>query len=233
MRVVTYNTQAGLPGRTLWESLKAYLYVFKIRKFAPRPSVGMRRAIQMVGEDFNADILCLQEIPAQWMKAVQDLLRASGYRYFSSGTTKSRLRWHVGILIASKIAGRSFEVHLPQENTLRGGGGSAGISLLGVTIIGTHLGWGGAKILTPQFTTLASLCRKEHELGQKVLILGDFNRTNISLLGLRELSQLTHPSWRPNAPLDHILVDPSARIKQCNVFRGDSDHLGLCADIVF
>lgn len=239
MRIATYNTQAGLSATRTPELLNAYLYVFRFKKFPIPPSLGMRQAVADAVST-KAGLLCVNEVPAQWISAVRGLLAEAGYIYSASGCTHSFARWNVGTIVASKDQAQALPIHLPRENTLQGGGGSTALYVphINTSFIGTHLGWevrGLSRVISRQIESLTDYCLEQKNLGRKVVVAGDFNtndlsRTLLATLDLRECVRPTFPSWAPKKSLDHILCDPSLQITNCNTFRGSSDHLGLYAD---
>lgn len=234
LRVVTYNTQAGLLGTSKFELLKAYLYVFKIFRFPPRMSSGMRQAV-IDAITLNADVVCLNEVPQKWILQVQCLLKRYGYPYSAASITSGLPRWAVGTIVASKHPAKPFAVSLPKENTLQGGGGTAGLFLedLNILFIGIHLGWEFpclSKILTAQVEALDRYCQDQN--GKKIILAGDFNIKDLrqTPLGyLKEQVRPTFPSWNPDTSLDHILA--SGEIVESGAVAGRSDHKILWADI--
>ena len=240
LRVVTYNTQAGLPGTSKLELLKAYRYVFRLKKFPISVSPGMRQAV-IHATQTNADLLCLNEIPAQWINTVLGLLGEAGYTYSATSATNGLVRWSVGTIVSSRHPAQSLPIHLPRENTLQGGGGTAALYVprINTAFVGTHLGWeapGFPRIISRQIDFLADYCFQQKRLGRNVVMVGDFNTEDLSksslvALAFAECTQPTYPRWEPQKSLDHILCDPRLSITHCGTFQGSSDHLGLYADI--
>jgi endonuclease/exonuclease/phosphatase family metal-dependent hydrolase len=233
LKVVTYNTQAGLLGTSKLELLKAYLYVFKIFHFSKRMSLGMRNAIESV-LDLEPDILCLNEVPQKWVFQVQSFLAEHGYKYSAIGVTSGWIHcWAVGTIVASKKVADFREVHLPKEYSLHGGGGSTGLVLResNTLFIGTHMAWGAPDLLLEQIDYLAGFCSTHNG---PMIIAGDFNRGNLgktSLDSLREQEHSTHPSWNSTNSFDHILT--SGKVVESGTKSGSSDHLILWAEIEF
>ena len=238
LRIATYNTQAGLPGFAFRDLWSAYLYTFRLKGFPLEMTKGMERAL-LDAISTDADILCLNEIPSHWIRAAKEVLANKGYKRTASSSTHSWLRWSVGTIIASKTRGfhQEIQIRLPHENTFAGGGGTAALYLnqFNIVIVATHLGWGWTT--SSQIARLAVFCATQKEIGSKVIIAGDFNRTDLrkTLLckkhDLRDATRPTYPSWNPRWSLDHILYDPALEVARYGTFESTSDHLGLYAEV--
>lgn len=238
LRIATYNTQAGLAGFAFRDLWNAYLYTFRIKSFPRELSPGMERAL-LDAVSADADVLCLNEIPTHWIPAAKEVLASKGYPHTASSSTHNWLRWSVGTIIASKTRGfhQEIQIRLPHENTLAGGGGTAALHLkqLRAVAVATHLGWGWTT--SSQIAHLATFCAFEKEAGGKILVAGDFNRADLKVtplcrkLDLQDTTRPTYPSWNPQRSLDHILCDPNFEVVRCGTFQGNSDHLGLYAEM--
>ncbi|HEV7449028.1 MAG TPA: hypothetical protein VGP13_00605 [Candidatus Paceibacterota bacterium] len=194
----------------------------------------------------SPDVVILSEVvPEIHSPRIEERLKELGFKTISYGLGAKYPDAHVTTYVAAKEAGEALPCSMPQLPYPACGGGIAGVRLVsGVSIIGLHAAVGVSKLWRSQVQAVADIATQEQARGNRVVITGDWNETEETImkqasfakLGLVSVNKEKVPTCPISLPrflqksVDHIFVPADWSIKNFKATPFGSDHLALLAE---
>jgi endonuclease/exonuclease/phosphatase family metal-dependent hydrolase len=219
--------------------LKRSAYVQKHRNLAP--TLELVRQVQ-------PDVLVLNEtIYEIYRDELEAALRQLRFQTFAWGVSTHYPGTTIATLVATKEAGIPIPCTMPQRPSMGGGAGMAGIRLSNssVSVFGVHLTYRSPTLFRRQLRYLAKVSAKENVRGNEVVLAGDWNECEATILANPDFKKLsltpaslledaTCPTFLPRflrKPLDHVFIPPHWQRGHSKAVAFGSDHLALAVEV--
>lgn len=238
--VLTYEFLPPLRGRTAAVSeLKRAAYVQKHRNLQP---------ILDLVQKTQPDVLVLNEtIYEMYRDELETALHCMRFQTIAWGVSTHYPGTTISTLVATKRAGIPIPCTMPQRSSMGGGAGMAGIRLSdsSLSVFGVHLTYRSPGLFKRQIAYLAKVAAKERAHGTEVIVAGDWNEREATIVANPDFRQLhlmpaalqeeaTCPTFLPRflqKPLDHVFVPPHWQRGDSKAIAFGSDHLALVVEV--
>ena len=240
LRLLSYNIQVGIPGKSLGHSIMGgWRHVF--------PHKSRQTNLAEIGKlltDF--DLVALQEIDAGSLRSkdinqIEYLAHLAGFPYWywqlnrNLGRFAQQCNGALSRLSARQVDNHKLPGLIPGRGAMVMHFGAEGCEPL--VVIGLHLAL-SKRARNQQLAYVAELI----EGYKQVVVMGDMNCPSYHLMTnspLKDtelvpvhLKQNTYPSWRPSRDIDHFFVSPSLTVEEVKVLNHPySDHLPIALTI--
>ena len=182
---------------------------------------------QLIGylKSLDCDVICLQEVLYYQFKLMKKLLKMDGV--FGLHVNNKKMKFGICMLSKNKIT-RSAHVLLSSKKEQRG---LLSIDTGDVNIINTHLGLDKEERKT-QISEILDFAKIQKK---NIVICGDFNEKNISLISYKDVAQYLCKDFYPTfktSRIDYIFVSKVINIKSYEVDEVFySDHFPIIVEI--
>ncbi|KHS57905.1 hypothetical protein QX51_05655 [Terrisporobacter othiniensis] len=176
-------------------------------------------------KSLDCDVICLQEVLYYQFKLMKKLLKMDGV--FGLHVNNKKMKFGICILSKNKIA-RSEHVLLSSKKEQRG---LLSIDIGDEIFINTHLGLDNDERKT-QISEILDFAKMQKK---NIVICGDFNEKNISLVSYKDVAQYLCKDFYPTfkiSRIDYVFVSKIINIKSYEVDEVFySDHFPIIVEI--